>query len=155
MVNLILKMLINYSFYLLYIIPEYIIKRKSSKTKEKSNEKHENNNNKVIYLHTDATKKMSLKNYLYLLFLLLLYFIYIFGMSICSIIYDENFKFLSNEFQNIMYIFCFYLLLRILHKTIFYKHQYLSFIIIFLIDLTRFFFFLFLIKEINFDFPYD
>ena len=54
-----------------------------------------------------------------------------------------------------MYTFYFYLIFRIFHKMCFYKHQCFSSLMIIFTDLIKFFIFIFLINEINFDFPYD
>ena len=154
--NILLNRIINYSCFIFYILPEYIIKNKSSTSKQENDEKNINDyKNQIIYLQYNKPKIMNTKSYLYLLFLLSLNYIIDFGLDVCSVIYSENYKLFLNEFQIAICIFYFYLIFRILDKMTFYRHQYLSFLMIFFIDLIRFFFLIFLIKRINFDFPSD
>ena len=158
--NIILRYIINFSSFLLYILPEYIIKKKSSISvkKDKQKQKQENGNNRVVYLYSNTSKKMSLKNYLILFLIFLLHYILIiFGPEIYLIIYGDKFKIFSNEFIVPISLLFLYLIFRILHKMNFYKHQYLSFLIIFFFDLMKFLVFIFAIKikEINFNLSYD
>ena len=91
--NLILQNIINYSCLIFNILPEYIIKKKLSTEGKKYNDKHENTNNntEIVYLHSNIDEKMSIKNYIYLILILSLYYIIIVAVNICSIIYDKNF----------------------------------------------------------------
>ena len=154
--NLILQNIYNYSFLIFNIIPEYIIKKKLSIEGKKYNDKHENtnNNNEIVYLHSNIDEKMSIKNYIYLIFILSLYYIIIVAINIC-LIYVKNFRLLFYELLIVMYFFYFYLIFRIFHKMHFYKHQCFSSLMIIFTDLIKFFIFIFLINEINFDFPND
>ena len=97
---------------------------------------------------------MSIKNYIYLIFILSLYYIIIVAINIC-LIYVKNFRLLFYELLIVMYFFYFYLIFRIFHKMHFYKHQCFSSLMIIFTDLIKFFIFIFLINEINFDFPND
>ena len=136
--NIILRYIINFSSFLLYILPEYIIKKKSSISvkKDKQKQKQENGNNKVVYLYSNTSKKMSLKNYLILFLIFLLHYILIiFGPEIYLIIYDDKFKIFSNEFIvpiSLLFLIFFFFFLKFL-------------VFIFAIK----------IKEINFNLSYD
>ena len=154
--NLILQNIYNFSFLIFNIIPEYIIKKKLSIEGKKYNDKHENtnNNNEIVYLHSNIDEKMSIKNYMYLIFILFLNYIIIVAIKICSN-YFKYFQLFSNELLIVIYIFYFYLIFRIFHKMHFYKHQCFSSLMIIFTDLIKFFIFIFLINKINFDFPYD
>ena len=68
--NLFLKNIIYYSCYLFYLIPEFIIKKISTTGRNKEEEKllKKSSSGKIVYLHTDSSKTMNYKNFLYLFF---------------------------------------------------------------------------------------
>ena len=155
--NLFLKNIIYYSCYLFYLVPEFIIKKISTTRRNKEEEKllKKNSTDKIVYIYTDSAKTMSYKNFLYLFLIEFINYIFIIGMGVCPILYNDFFKLCSNEFQSVMYMFYFHLIFRIAHKMIFYKHQYLSFLIIFFIDFIRCLFVIIIINRDNYDFPHD
>ena len=155
--NIILKIIIYYSFFIFYIFPDYIIKKKSSNKRKIDNEKQklENDNNKVVYLYSNTSKKVSLKNYLYIAFLFILNYIIDLVFAICFMIYNDKFNLLLNEFEFVMEIIFYYLIFRLLHKMTFYKHHNLSIIILTFIELIKGFIWIFFIKKINFSLPND
>ena len=152
--NISLNNIITYFLSISFCIPEYMMRKKVLKEKGRNNE-NIFNKNKIIYLFRFQYNKIDIKNIIRLIIFLLLYYAFYFGYNIYRTIYSEHFKFANNFSNCIIDIVYLYLIYRFIYKTIFYKHQNLSMLILILTGLIRFFFRCFVIKRISFDFPND
>ena len=105
-----------------------------------------------IYNPQKAIKKKKI-----IFFILLMIFIYILTLNLdiffASISGVD--KYGSNEYYNVVDIFYLYLLYKFYHKVDFYSHQYLSLVLIAIMELIRYFYKLFILNGISFDFPMD
>ena len=149
--NVILNILINFFGFVFFGIPEYIIKKKYYSRK---NADTKINNNKLVYIYNNPNKK-NYKNLIILIILITLDYEYLNSNNIFVIKYPQYFKFVFGEYFNVILILYFYLIYRIIHKTTFYKHQYLSLVILITLGFIRCSIQLFYFDGIRFDFPVD
>ena len=151
--NIFLKKIISYFFYILLGIIGIIIRKYSSR-KRKGIENYNNSENNINYIYNPqkAIKKKKI-----IFFILLMIFIYILTLNLdiffASISGVD--KYGSNEYYNVVDIFYLYLLYKFYHKVDFYSHQYLSLVLIAIMELIRYFYKLFILNGISFDFPMD
>ena len=128
-----LNLLINFCSLVLFGIPELIIKMKYLNKKKENEEEGsgENVDNKIVYIYNNPKKSINCKAFWLLIFLIIVYYIFDFAYSI--IFYWSHIKEYF-MFMNMIYLFLFFLCFK---KMKFYKHQYLSIIIIILMGSLR------------------
>lgn len=152
--NVFLKNIISTGSYIFFIFPLFI-------TKCSSKRKHESkDNDKIIrkfsYIYNSPIKLQKSRNLIIATSLIMLYFIYPIFCNIFVATNKEHLKYGSNEYYSVIDIFYLYLIFKFKHKIIFYKHQYLSMILMVIMEIIRYFSKIFKnIKEASFDFPKD
>ena len=140
--NILLILIISHGTLIFFIIFELRLRKTISKEitiVEKPNEKSESK--KIIkYIFNDKVKeKFSIKKFLILLLMIFLELIYDASLTFYGNINAEFSDLVLEEIYKFMDILCLLLLYRLMHKIMFYKHQYISLIIIILMGLIRFF----------------
>ena len=152
--NILIDQLIQSFCYIFFGIPEYILrKNENNKNKEKNIEIHVENN--LIYLSDSPNKPKSYKHLLILIILLTALYIYIISKTLLFSYYPEYMEFASDESYSAIIMFFLYLIFRIIHKIIFYKHQYISLVILVSFGLIRVSIKKFYIQKQEFIFPDD
>ena len=131
--NILLNGIINFCPLVLLGIPELLIRKKYlNKKEEKKEEKNaEIVDNKIVYLYNKPNKPMNCKAFWLLVFLMIVYYLFDFA-------YNIFFYFLEiKEFFIFMIMVYLWIFLLCFKKIKFYKHQYLSIIIIILMGTLR------------------
>jgi len=150
--NLPLILIINNSSNIFFCIPEYFINKALSK-KEIVEKKDIKNDNKILYLFRNPKKESNIKNIILLIFVILLNYIYIgfifsFQIQILKqkdLVYIENLRCID-----LLFLFLF---LKFFDKKLFYRHHFISLIIILISGLGRHFMKMFIknkFKDFNF-----
>ena len=152
--NIILIKLLNSFCYIFFGIPEYIMRKKYFK-KNKEDKYENNNDKKVLYIYKYPYKHNNYKNLLTLVLMLILLYLSKIGFSLLSSQCSEYLKFDSEEYFIIIYLLYLYLIYRIILKTIFYRHENLSLIILIISGLIMVIFQIFYVKKVKFSFPGD
>ena len=128
-----------------FIIPEFI-KRNRNKIKER--EKILKENTKINYNYT-APKKVEFKGIVYLIIYLIVYCISLYIRRIYSAIYKGQVFIINGEGTKSLKIVYLVILYKLFENNEFYRHQYLSMIIIILMGIVRF---IMNIKKYNWEF---
>ena len=150
--NPILDMLIESFCFIFFGIPEFIIRKKYSN----KNKKYKiNNDNKVIELLAYQYKPNNYKHLLILVLLIVLSYIDTIGKRIFDLNYSEYLEFVSIESVGVFFLLYLYFIYKIIKKSVFYKHQYLSLIFLALFGSIKFSIQSFVVRELTFDFPGD
>ena len=152
--NIFLKNIISSGSFIFFIIPLFITKC-SSKRKHESKD-NDKINRKFSYIYNSPVRLGKSKHLIIAIALISIYYIYPIFCNIFAATNKEHLKYGSNEYYSVIDIFYLYLIFKFKHKIIFYKHQYLSMILMIIMEMMRYFSKIFKnIKEANFDFPKD
>ena len=128
--NIPLILIINNSANIFFGIPEYFIRKAfPNKTVEEKEDIKKNIDNNITYIFIHPKKESNIKSIIILIFVILLNYIYIwskfaFQKDILNkdyLIYTENLKCI-----NLFFIF---FMQKIFDKKLFYRHQYISLVI--------------------------
>ena len=149
--NVFINKIISFGFGVIIGIPALVLKNIKSKNKNIENK----SKSKITYIFYNPYKQLSSRKLLFSILLIIIYYIYSIGCDLFSKSHMELLKYGSNEYYGSMDIFYLYLIFKFKHKIVFYKHQYLSLIIIILMELIRYFFELFLFKGVSLNFKSD
>ena len=149
--NVFINKIISFGFGVIIGIPALVLKNIQSKNKNIENK----SKSKITYIFYNPYKQLSSRKLLFSILLIIIYYIYSIGCDLFSKSHKELLKYGSNEYYGSMDIFYLYLIFKFKHKIVFYKHQYLSLIIIILMELIRYFFELFLFKGVSLNFKSD
>ena len=153
--NLELNKIIIFGFCIFFGIPEYI-NRKSLNKKSSDKRGIKSNKNSITYIFRFKYREIDYKKFLILILFLLLNYICDFGTDIYYRANSHHYKLLlSKDSTNIIYVVYLFIIFRPFQKINFYKHQYLSLLVIIIMELIRYFIGLFIIQKVSFDFPYD
>ena len=136
--NVPLIILINNGSNIFFGIPAYFIRKANSKKIIKEKEVV-NDNNKIEYLYNPPMKESNVKNVIILFFVILLDYIYISSLVIFQIKNNGQNVLVFNENLKFLILFFLFLICRIFDKKLFYRHQYISLIIILLSGFMRYF----------------
>ena len=152
--NDLLNLLIEHGLLALFEIPEYIIRRRLASEKIEKQKKGLINNNKVIYIFNFPYKASNIKKLIISIIIIVLYYIFELMNRIIQKTYSPVKTYFSQDYMILSDILCLYLIFRLKHKTIFYKHQNISLVLIFVMEVTRYLYELFNFRGINnFKFP--
>ena len=143
-------MIIDSGFNVIFAIFEFIIMKRNKTKKGKSNIIIDN---KIIYISTKP-KQINIKDVIFLIIFFIIYYCYFFGLNIFSLIYPEQINLISNDGTNSFEIAFFLVLSKLINKSNFYMHQYISMIIMILLGITMFILNLYNLNY-NFNFPLD
>ena len=149
--NVFINKIISFGFGVIIGIPALVLKNIKSKNKNIENK----SKSKITYIFYNPYKQLSSRKLLFSILLIIIYYIYSIACDLFSKSHMELLKYGSNEYYGSMDIFYLYLIFKFKHKIVFYKHQYLSLIIIILMELIRYFFELFLFKGVSLNFKSD
>ena len=153
--NILLNESIDSFCYVFLGIPEYIIREKYS-NKDKEKKAKTKNDNKVVYLYTESYKPNNWKNLFILIISAISRYIYIISIYLLSSKYYDYFRFASNDNNfSVFFVLYLYIIFKIIHKIVFYKHQNLSLLILILLGLIKFFTQIFAFNKFGFVFPKD
>ena len=153
--NELLNTLIIYGSLILFGIPEYIIRKKLTNTKIGEEKKEVINDNKIIYIFKFPYKKINIKILLIAILLIMIFYIYLLVANIFEAVYLNWIQYISIDYLHVIDILYLYLIYRLIHKTIFYKHQILSLILVVIMEFSRYLLDLFLFEKANFENPKD
>ena len=138
--NIPLILIITHSF-LIFLIPFECLLRKSMDKKETEGEilNDNKNKNKGLKLIFNKPKKRNIKSLLILISMILLELAYDTGLLVYQNIKRGQSELVLEEIYKFMDILFLLLLFRFIHNVIFYKHQYISLIIIIITGIVRLF----------------
>ena len=153
--NLELKKIITFGSCVFFGIPEYVIRKSLSNKRLLDKKIAINNKHSIIYIFRFKYKEINYKKFLVLILFLLLNYIYDFSTDIYYTANSNHYKLLSKDGINIVELVYIYIVFRPFQKINFYKHHYLSFLVVIIMELIRYFIRLFVIQKLSFDFPDD
>ena len=149
-INFSLWTMVHYGFGIFYFVPEIIIRKLNKKKEEVSNI---NRNNNILYLFFKP-KKIIFKGITFLILIFILNIAYLYFSTILLAIHSTKLYIFDIGNIRAFEIIYFLLLSLILDKIKFYRHQYISPLIMIIMNVIRF---IINIKQVNdvFNFPED
>ena len=153
--NLELNKIIIYGFCIFFLFLEYINRKTLSNKKSTDKRSIKNNKNSITYIFRFKYREIDYKKFLVLILFLILNYIYDFGTDIYYRAKLHHYKFLSKDATNIMLIVYLFIIFHLFQKISFYKHHYLSLLVIIIMELIRYFIRLCIIQKVSFEFPND
>lgn len=153
-VNIALNIIIRNAFCIFFIIPEIINNKKdlNQKIEFKSNEKDEN---EIVYIYRKPQREITIKNLIILILLEIFQYIYNFASISYEIKLKDHFKLYSIDGYISLDILYLLLIYKISNKVNFYRHQYLSLVIMAAMGLVRYLIRIFYLNEVDFQYPND
>ena len=153
--NIPIKFLVDFGGSIFYAIPSYIISRHNKKLilKYKNNEIFDDSSNVKLNVYKGNIHAYTLKNIIHVISAFIIYYLF----NMCQYYRPKKFKeyypLIFNEFFDPLAIVFLYLIFRVIRKTIFYKHQNFSFIIILISGIINYILIIFFgDNEIDFSF---
>ena len=108
--------------------------------KEEEKETYEINNQRIIYIFNNPRRTgRNINQFLILILMIFLDYIYDSGLMYYQINNEQNSELVFGEINKFFDVFFLFLIFRIFHKILFYKHQYLALLIIIIIGFVKFF----------------
>ena len=153
--NLELNKIIIYGFCIFLGIPEYINRKSLLNKKSADKRSIKSNKNSVTYIFRFKYGEIDYKKFLVLILFLILNYIFDFGTDIYYTAKSHHYKFSYKDATNTMLIVYLFIIFRPFQKISFYKHHYLSLLVIIIMELIRYFIRLCIIQKVSFDFPND
>lgn len=144
-INISLSILSEFFFNIFFIIPDLIIRK--NKNKEETNGISFNTINYIF----NNPYKINYKGIQYLFISFIILLIYFYGTDIYITIYKEPSAILKNDANKSLKIIYLFILSKLIDKSNFYKHQYLSLVIIALMGIIRF---IMNALELNYEFKF-
>ena len=149
-INLSLDKIIEFGSLLFYAFPEFIMRRSGYNKRNLFGKDDETHRINRIFIFNNP-KNIKFKGFTFLIIFLIIYLLYYYFTTIYSRINkDESFIFENELSQSLKIVFLF-LLSKFIDKSHFYKHQYLSMIIIVLMGIIRF---IIEVEEYNYKFNF-
>ena len=138
--NIPLILIITHSSLIFFIIIECRVRKLFNKKETNENElKDSKRKGKELKLIYNKSKKVNIKGQLNLILMILLELIYDTSLLAYQKKEEEQSELVIAEIYKFMDILFLLIFFRVFHKILFYKHQYISLIIIILTGLARFF----------------
>ena len=146
-INISLSIFSEFFLNVFFIIPELIIKKNKNTNKEETNRISVNT---INYIFNNPNKK-NYKGFQYLFISFIILVIYFYGSDIYMAIYREQSSILRNDSNKSLKIIYLFILSKLINKSNFYKHQYLSLALIALMGVIRF---IINILELDYEFKF-
>ena len=139
--NILLILIISHGSLIFFILFECWLRKTISKkipSEDKSKGKSESKKILKYIYHDNNKKKLDVKKFLILLLMIILELIYDASLTFYKKINSEYSDLVMEEIYKFMDILFLLLIFRLMHKIMFYRHQYISLFIIILMGLIRF-----------------